>query len=61
MRAESLALKTHTEHDLTLQAAVQAFFAKVKPTKIYLAAAKVGETHAHNTDPADFTDQNLMV
>ena len=58
---ESLVLKTHAELDLTNQAAVQAFFASEKPTRVYLAAAKVGGIHANNTYPADFIYQNLMV
>jgi len=53
--------RTHAELDLTNQAAVQAFFAKEKPTQVYLAAAKVGGIHANNTYPAEFIYQNLMV
>ncbi len=53
--------RTHAELDLTNQAAVQAFFAKEKPTQVYLAAAKVGGIHANNTYPADFIYQNLMM
>lgn len=58
---ESLILRTHSELDLTNQAAVQAFFAVEKPTQVYLAAAKVGGIHANNTYPADFIYQNLMM
>ena len=53
--------RTHTELDLTNQAAVQAFFEKEKPTQVYLAAAKVGGIHANNTYPAEFIYQNLMI
>ena len=53
--------RTHAELDLTNQAAVQAFFAKEKPTQVYLAAAKVGGIHANNTYPAEFIYQNLMI
>ena len=56
-----LVTRTHTELDLTNQAAVQAFFAQEKPDQVYLAAAKVGGIHANNTFPADFIYQNLMV
>ena len=56
-----LVTRTHTELDLTNQAAVQAFFAQEKPDQVYLAAAKVGGIHANNTYPADFIYQNLMV
>ena len=53
--------RTHAELDLTNQLAVQAFFAKEKPTQVYMAAAKVGGIHANNTYPADFIYENLMV
>jgi GDP-L-fucose synthase len=53
--------RTHSELDLTNQAAVQAFFEQEKPTQVYLAAAKVAGIHANNTYPADFIYQNLMV
>jgi GDP-L-fucose synthase len=53
--------RTHSELDLTYQAAVQAFFAAEKPTQVYLAAAKVGGIHANNVYPADFIYQNLMM
>jgi len=53
--------RTHSELDLTNQAAVQAFFEDEKPDQVYLAAAKVGGIHANNTYPADFIYQNLMV
>jgi len=53
--------RSHTELDLTNQAAVQAFFKQEKPTHVYLAAAKVGGIHANNTYPADFIYQNLMI
>jgi len=57
----NLRTRTHAELDLINQAAVQAFFAQEKPTRVYLAAAKVGSIHANNTYPADFIYQNLMV
>ena len=53
--------RTHTDLDLTNQAAVQAFFEAEKPTQVYLAAAKVGGIHANNTYPAEFIYQNLMM
>ena len=53
--------RTHSELDLTNQAAVQQFFATEKPTQVYLAAAKVGGIHANNVYPADFIYQNLMM
>jgi GDP-L-fucose synthase len=53
--------RTHTELDLTDQAAVRDFFATEKPAQVYLAAAKVGGIHANNTYPAEFIYQNLMM
>jgi GDP-L-fucose synthase len=53
--------RTHAELELTNQLAVQAFFAKEKPTQVYMAAARVGGIHANNTYPADFIYENLMV
>ncbi len=53
--------KTHSELDLTNQAAVAQFFAKEKPDQVYLAAAKVGGIYANNTFPAEFIYQNLMM
>jgi GDP-L-fucose synthase len=53
--------RTHTELDLTSQAAVQTFFQQEQPNQVYLAAAKVGGIHANYTYPADFIYQNLMM
>ncbi|MBU3546710.1 NAD-dependent epimerase/dehydratase family protein [Polynucleobacter sp. MWH-Jannik1A5] len=53
--------KTHSELDLTNQAAVAQFFIEEKPDQVYLAAAKVGGIHANNTFPAEFIYQNLMM
>ncbi len=58
---EQIISRTRSELDLTDQAAVRAFFAKDKPTEVYLAAAKVGGIHANNTYPAEFIYDNLMV
>lgn len=60
-RHANIITRTHTELDLTNQAAVQAFFAVEKPSQVYLAAAKVGGIHANNTYPAEFIYQNLMM
>ncbi len=57
----NLVFRTHTELDLTNQAAVAEFFSKEKPDQVYLAAAKVGGIHANNTYPAEFIYQNLMM
>ncbi|KAF0188965.1 MAG: GDP-L-fucose [Desulfobulbaceae bacterium] len=53
--------RTHTELDLTNQAAVEYFFAQEKPEYVFLAAAKVGGILANNTFPADFIYQNLAI
>ncbi|MDB5955598.1 MAG: GDP-L-fucose synthase [Ramlibacter sp.] len=58
---DSIVTRTHSELDLTDQAAVQAFFAAERPDEVYLAAAKVGGIHANNTYPAEFIYVNLMV
>ena len=56
-----IVVRSRSELDLTNQAAVQTFFAKVRPDQVYLAAAKVGGIHANNTYPTDFIYQNLMM
>ena len=61
LRSDSLVLRTHKELDLTCQADVHSFFAKEKPTQVYLAAGKVGGIHANNTYPAEFIHTNLMI
>jgi GDP-L-fucose synthase len=57
----NLVVRTHSDLDLTNQAAVNEFFATEKPDQVYLAAAKVGGIHANNTYPAEFIYQNLMI
>lgn len=57
----NIVTRTHAELDLTNQSDVQAFFAKEKPDRVFLAAAKVGGIHANNTYPAEFIYQNLMM
>jgi GDP-L-fucose synthase len=52
---------THSELDLTDQAAVRRFFEKEDIEQVYLAAAKVGGIHANDTYPADFIYDNLMI
>lgn len=53
--------RTHSELDLTDQAAVRAFFKAERPDQVYLAAAKVGGIQANNTYPAEFIYVNLMI
>ena len=57
----NIVTRTHTDLDLTDQAAVRAFFAIENIDQVYLAAAKVGGIHANNTYPAEFIYQNLMM
>ena len=57
----NLVTRTHSELDLTDQAAVRAFFAAEKPEYVFLAAAKVGGIHANNTYPAEFIYSNLAI
>jgi GDP-L-fucose synthase len=52
---------SRAELDLVNQAEVDAFFQKVKPVQVFLAAAKVGGIHANNEYPADFIYENLMI
>ncbi len=53
--------RTHSELDLTNQAAVEHFFSIEKPDYVFLAAAKVGGIVANNNAPADFMYQNMML
>ena len=57
----NIVTRTHSELDLTNQAAVQTFFELERPDQVYLAAAKVGGIHANNTYPAQFIYENLMM
>lgn len=53
--------RTHSELDLTDQAAVRSFMLNERPDVVILAAAKVGGIHANSTYPADFIYRNLMI
>jgi GDP-L-fucose synthase len=57
----NLLLKTHSEVDLTNQAAVRTFFEAERPDYVILAAAKVGGIQANNTLPATFIQANLEI
>jgi GDP-L-fucose synthase len=57
----NLVEKTHSELDLTNQAAVAAFFRTEQPEYVFAAAAKVGGIYANNTYPADFIYENLVI
>tara|TARA_B100000674_G_scaffold464151_1_gene445855 strand:+ start:9358 stop:10329 length:972 start_codon:yes stop_codon:yes gene_type:complete len=56
-----LLTSTRSELNLLDLAAVQAWFAKNKPTVVVLAAAKVGGIQANNNYPADFLMENLKI
>ncbi|RBI73105.1 GDP-L-fucose synthase [Roseovarius sp. TE539] len=53
--------RSHSELDLTDQAAVREFMRSERPEAVILAAAKVGGIHANNTYPADFIHDNLLI
>lgn len=57
----NISTRTHTELDLTNQAAVRNFMQAERPDVVILAAAKVGGIHANTTFPADFIYENLMI
>ena len=57
----NLLVRTRQELDLLDQAAVMAFFAKERPTQVYLAAAKVGGIHANNVQRGAFLYDNLII
>ncbi|MDR1644539.1 MAG: GDP-L-fucose synthase [Tannerellaceae bacterium] len=57
----NILVRTHSELDLTNQAAVNAFFADERPEYVFLAAAHVGGIWANHTRRADFIYLNLMI
>ena len=57
----AIVTRSHSELDLTDQAAVRQFFASERPDEVYLAAAKVGGIHANSTYPAEFIYENLAL
>ncbi|PWE48172.1 GDP-fucose synthetase [Thioclava sp. NG1] len=59
--ALELITRTHSELDLSDQAAVREFMQTEKLDVVILSAAKVGGIHANNTYPADFIYENLMI
>ncbi|WP_349956748.1 GDP-L-fucose synthase [Rhizobium sp. ZPR3] len=58
---QNIVTRTHSQLDLTDQAAVSAFLDMEKPYYVFMAAAKVGGIHANNVYRADFLYQNLMI
>lgn len=57
----NLVLRTHSELELTDQAAVRQFFSKVLPDYVFVAAARVGGILANSTRPADFILDNVAI
>ena len=58
---QRLITRTHSELELTDQAAVEAFFAAEEPEIVLLCAAKVGGIAANNDFPAEFIHENLVI
>lgn len=58
---KNIITRSHTELDLTNPNAVKTFFLQVKPTYVFMAAAKVGGIWANDNLPADFILQNLQI
>jgi GDP-L-fucose synthase len=58
---DNLAVRTHSELDLTRQSDTDAFFAAERPEYVFLAAARVGGILANNTRRADFIRDNLLI
>ena len=52
---------SRAEVDLTVRAAVDAFFAETRPEYVFLAAAKVGGILANSQYPAEFIRDNLAI
>jgi GDP-L-fucose synthase len=52
---------SHAELDLTDARATANYFAAHAPSRVFVAAAKVGGILANDTYPADFLYQNLMI
>ena len=57
----NIVVRTHSELDLTDQAAVNSFFETEKPEYVVLAAAHVGGINANRTYPADLIYINSMI
>lgn len=58
---KNIIYRSHSELDLTDQAATDDFFRTEKPDYVFTAAAKVGGIHANNTYPADFIMENMLI
>ena len=56
-----LLLQTHTQLELPDARAVDRFFARERPDRVVMCAAKVGGIQANIDEPADFISENLMM
>ena len=61
MGETNIVTRSHTDLDLTNQAAVRHFMQSEQPDVVVLAAGKVGGIYANNTYPAEFAYENLMI
>jgi GDP-L-fucose synthase len=57
----NLLVRDHAELDLTDQRAVRAFFSEQRPTRVVVAAGRVGGILANNERRAEFIFDNLMI
>src|SRR5579863_4979282 len=57
----AIIVRSHSELNLSDQAAVFQFFLDERPDYVFLAAAKVGGIFANNTYPAEFIVQNVAI
>jgi len=57
----NIVIRTHSELDLTNQAATHAFFESERPEYVFLAAATVGGVVANDKYCADFISNNLLI
>jgi GDP-L-fucose synthase len=58
---DNLLVRTHTELELTDQAAVRSLFEQERPEYVFLAAARVGGIVANSSYPAEFIHSNLAI
>ena len=58
---ENTLVRTHSELDLSDQAAIQNFMQQEQPDYVVLAAAKVGGIQANNEYPAEFIYENIIM
>jgi len=59
--ATRILMRTRDELDLRDQSATEAFFARQRPSYVFLAAAKVGGILANSSYPAEFIQENLAI